>query len=739
MKQLTLRPLAWSLALIGTLTLAACGGGGGGGGDSGNSNATTPVTSELAAPTLSFIAPGESLDLANYTLVGKYNLPVGSGSNLLASEVSAITWNKDTDTLFIVGDNGTSVTQIGKTGALIDTMTLPADATKPQGTYYYDTEGIAYLGGGQFVMVEERYRQATRFTYTGGTTLDPANAKTVKLGTTIGNVGLEGVSYDPVSNGFIFVKEKTPLGIFQSGIDFAAGTATNGSPTTTDSSNLFSPALADNVADFGDISVLANVLPASAADREHLIVLSQESGRLLKMDRAGKIYSKLGIEVAAQHEGVTFDADLNMYVTNELGSGGTSGEQLWVYTPTRAATAVGVGSNLYLNFGSVITAGSGSIELDNGAGDKRSIAITDSTQISFSNSSVVINPATDLKPGSTYTVRFAAGLVKDAGGKANGAGSLSFTTVNDITVPQLVSATPGDDALNVTGSRVVLSFNEAVAAGSGNFTLSNGSDDVRVIKASDITQVTISGNTVDINPSADLRPGSAYHLLVDGTALTDLAGNPFVGWNVTTRLNFTTAASSIPTTLAAGDILFVGANADATDAFAFILMKGINAGTTIFFSDRDSLAATNESAFQWVADKAYPAATIVTIQTDAQPLIADKGSVLGKDGGISTSSETIFAFQGSIDGLAAGAAGSLTVDRYLAAINIGGAAGPMDVTLQTALAPASAYISLLIDNARYSGALSASDLAALRALVANPANWASSDTVAFPLTNNSLF
>lgn len=719
------------LALASAIVLSACGG--------GSDSPPVTDTTTLAAPTLSFTAPGESLDLANYTLVGKYRLPVGSGNNLLAAEVSAVTWNRDTDSLFIVGDNGTSVTQISKTGQLIDTMTLPADATKPQGTYYYDPEGLAYVGGGRFVLSEERYRQVTRFTYTAGSTLDPATAQTVKLGTTIGNIGFEGISFDPVTGGYIIVKEKTPLGIFQTGIDFTAGTASNGSATATESANLFDPALAGGVLDFGDVFALANVLPASAADREHLVVLSQESGRLLKMDRSGRVLGQRDIETAAQHEGVTFDDALNLYVTNELGSGGTSGEQLWVYAPTRSATAVGVGSHLYVTFAGTVTAGSGNIELDNGAGDSRSIAIGDSTQVRIGTSTVVIDPSTDLQPGTTYTVRFASGLVRDAAGTTHSAGTLTFTTVSDIQVPELVSTTPGDGALSVTGSRVVLTFNESVKAGTGTVTLSNGSDDVRVISASDSTQVTISGSTVDINPSADLRAGTTYHVLIGGTALTDLAGNPFAGWSEATTLNFTTVASAIPTILNAGDILFLAANADSPDAIAFILMRGINAGTTVFISDRDSLTATNESAFQWVADQAYPAGTVVTIQTNVQPLVADRGAVLGKDGGISTSDETLFAFQGSIAGLAAGAAGSLTVDRYLAAINVGGTAGAFDTTLQAALAAAGAYISLPADNVKYNGSRDISDPAALRARIADLANWITDDATAYPLTGNSLF
>ena len=46
-------------------------------------------------------------------------------------------------------------------------MTL-APGSSPQGTDFYDTEGIAYVGGGKFVLIEERYRQANLFTYVAG-------------------------------------------------------------------------------------------------------------------------------------------------------------------------------------------------------------------------------------------------------------------------------------------------------------------------------------------------------------------------------------------------------------------------------------------------------------------------------------------------------------------------------------------------------------------------------------------
>ncbi len=719
-------------ALFASFALAACGGG---------SSEPAPLT-PLATPALAFTPVQESLDLNNYTLVGKYSLPEGNGANLLGSEVSAVTYNQDTDTLFMISDNGTSIIQTSKTGQLIDTMTLPADATKPQGTYFYDPEGLTYLGSGNFVMVEERYRQATTFKYVGGTTLDVTTVKTVKLGTTLGNIGLEGVTYDPATNGFVFVKEKTPLGIFATTIDFTAGTASNGSAATENSINLFDPALA-GVADFGDIAALSTRLAATAPDYQHLVVLSQESSRILKMDRAGKIYSSIDIELAAQHEGITFDRDMNMYITNELGTGGTSGPELWVYKPTKLATAVGRASNLYLTFATDIFAGTGGITVSNGAGDVRTISVADATQVKISGKSVAINPTTDLLAGTTYTVQAGAGVFKDSAGTGSAAITgtmLAFTTVADITAPTLTSTTPAQGATGVSSSRVVLTFNEAVKAGTGTITVTNDGDDVRVINANDITQVTISGVGVDINPSADLKKGTSYRVLVSSTAFTDTAGNAYGGLNTALALSFTTAAPAGPvgpTTLAPGDILFVAANADAPDAFAFILLKEIAANTEIFFSDRDSLTATNEAAFKWTADKTYAVGTVVTIQTD--PLTADKGAAFGAGGGISTSSETYFAFQGSIASLTATTAGNLTVDRYLAAINMG-TAGPLDATFQAALNSAGAFIAFTPeDNVKYTASLDASDLAALRARIALTTNWTRNDTTAFPVTGGSLF
>jgi uncharacterized protein YjiK len=90
--------------------------------------------------------------------------------------------------------------------------------------------------------------------------------QTVKLGTTIGNTGIEGLTNDPQTGGVIVVKEAGPEGICHTGVDFAAGTATNGSPTTENSTDLFNPALA-GLSDFSDVFALSNLTTLTGPEK----------------------------------------------------------------------------------------------------------------------------------------------------------------------------------------------------------------------------------------------------------------------------------------------------------------------------------------------------------------------------------------------------------------------------------------------------------------------------------------
>ncbi len=333
---------SWLLSIIGLVALVG-----------GACTSPSHLSSERAARVAAAapMASPTTMDLSRYARVGRYDLPEPTrttppdGTSLLAQEASSVTYDWDTDTLFVVGDGGTSVVQVSKTGVLIDSMTL-APGGSPQGTEFYDTEGVSYVGGGKFVLIEERYRQVSLFTYVAGATLQRADVQTVKLGTTIGNIGLEGVTYDPSTGDYIFVKEKEPRSIFETGIDFAAGTATNGSPTTDESTDLFDPSLV-NTLDFSDVYALSNLLSLSGDPTYgQLLIISQESGQIVQVDRSGNVEHTLTIVADPGDtlsvpdmtmEGVTMDRDGILYVANEDGGGDANHPQLWVYAPSTAA------------------------------------------------------------------------------------------------------------------------------------------------------------------------------------------------------------------------------------------------------------------------------------------------------------------------------------------------------------------------------------------------------------------
>jgi hypothetical protein len=259
----------------------------------------------------------------------------------------------------------------------------------------------------------------------------------------------------------------------------------------------------------------------------------------------------------------------------------------------------------------------------------------------------------------------------------------------------------------------------------------------------------VAFNVLKLVPTAPLELSTGYYITVDANAITDAAGNAFAGISDATKLSFTTTAGATP--LVAGDLLFMAANAEAPDAYAFVLLKAVNGGTQVLFTDRDRKAGTtefagitNETAFFWTADQNLPAGTIMTIQTDVtgNP-IADKGFTLGSPGGIGKS-ETIYAIAGgTIAGLDNGQAGQITaVGNHLATITLGGAAG----TIPDAVTTAGTGISFTVlpanqTNAIYNGSLDRSDLAAFAARVKDPANWIKryAPEVGYPLTNDSLF
>ena len=223
--------------------------------------------------------------------------------------------------------------------------------------------------------------------------------------------------------------------------------------------------------------------------------------------------------------------------------GGRAAPQLQQTAPSDNSTGVAVNTNLILTFNEAVKAGTGSIQIRNAANGSlvQSIAVTDTSKVTFAGNQLTINPGSDLSPDTSYYVTFASGVVRDLANNAHGGISsptaFNFSTGSsslpaDTTAPLLTGTTPADHATGIdTSANVVLTFNEAVKAGSGNIEIRRFSDGVVVqtIAVTDASRVSFSGNQMTINPPDDLTVMTGYYVTFGSGVVRDLANNAFTG------------------------------------------------------------------------------------------------------------------------------------------------------------------------------------------------------------------
>ena len=276
----------------------------------------------LASLVIAAGAQAGTLDLSNYSVGFTAALPD-------VPEAGAIAYNWDRNSLLIIGDEA----ELNEYS--LDGQVYPGVHDYVGGSSFDDPEGITYIGGGRYVIAEERNTRISAVgttpvtTYPDGTVRyaidprDPAYSYTVSGGPNWGNQGLEGISYDPITGGFFGVKETNPQGVFFITKDFD----TPNSPGTT--SELFDPSLLGLIT-LSDIKTFSTVAAFQGTDiEENLLILSTSSMLLLEVSRDGDVLSSfdlngiLGTTGFAINtiEGVTFDNDGNIYLAAELGEG----------------------------------------------------------------------------------------------------------------------------------------------------------------------------------------------------------------------------------------------------------------------------------------------------------------------------------------------------------------------------------------------------------------------------------
>ena len=218
-------------------------------------------------------------------------------------------------------------------------------------------------------------------------------------------------------------------------------------------------------------------------------------------------------------------------------------------TPSDNATQIAVDTSITLVWAGRVTTNNGNVILKKTSDDSTVESFASNSMFLIldmsGNASVIITPSSNLDEDTEYYVLIDSSAFNGFDGIASKT-TLNFKTV-DNNNPTLTSASPSDDASNVSvSSNIVLTFNEAVDAESGNIDIINTSTGEAI--EIDVTGSLLSGSgttEITINPSSDLENDTSYHIKIDSTAFDDAVGNSYAGISNTTTLNFTTAKGQI--------------------------------------------------------------------------------------------------------------------------------------------------------------------------------------------------
>ncbi len=118
----------------------------------------------------------------------------------------------------------------------------------------------------------------------------------------------------------------------------------------------------------------------------------------------------------------------------------------------------------------------------------------------------------------------------------------SASSGGDTAPPGVVGFSPADEAVSVPiTTNIQVTFGETVQKGAGSILLKNSAG--TVVEAFDVatsSKVSISGNILTIDPTANLAYSTGYSVEIAAGAVRDLAGNAYAG---TATYNFTTGGA----------------------------------------------------------------------------------------------------------------------------------------------------------------------------------------------------
>ncbi len=217
-------------------------------------------------------------------------VPRGEAARIpgVPANASGLACDTETGTFFVVVDGPPMIVAFSPARNQVRAIRLENFA---------DPEGIAYVEDGLVAVVEEGRGTLCLVKIGASTTaVSRDQAQVIQVDRTGGNTGLEGLAYDPASDCFYVVKEKSPRKVYKVSRDGKVS-------TPWDAENDGPPV--------GDLSAIHFHTPTG-----HLVLISHESRVALECTTEGKVISTLRLGLA-KAEGVTMDAEGVLYVCGE--------------------------------------------------------------------------------------------------------------------------------------------------------------------------------------------------------------------------------------------------------------------------------------------------------------------------------------------------------------------------------------------------------------------------------------
>lgn len=242
----------------------------------------------------------KSLWLPDYRVVIEAKPIQGINNNL-----SGLTWNNDTKTLFAIVNSPAKVIELSTTGDLLRQIDL---------VNFSDPEAIEYIGDNRFIIAEERKQKLVKVIITPSTTeINSQGSQQLTLGTgLIDNKGIEGLTWDFKDKKIYAAKERNPIHIYEiTGFPLSPNTSLDivVENNTKRDQRLF-------IKDISSITYNSHY--------QHLLILSDESRLIIEIDKKGHPISTLSLITGhnlkrsiPQAEGIALDDQDNLYLVGE--------------------------------------------------------------------------------------------------------------------------------------------------------------------------------------------------------------------------------------------------------------------------------------------------------------------------------------------------------------------------------------------------------------------------------------